>query len=137
VLSNTSEYALKAVLYLAGHDRGGPVRVGEMADTLRIPRNYLAKVLHELARSGVLESTRGKHGGFWLARKPEDISLLAVVSRFDRIESRRTCLLGKARCNDHHACAAHRPWKALTDHTTAFFRDTTLADLLNGSDLAA
>ncbi|OGU07855.1 MAG: hypothetical protein A2W29_07100 [Gemmatimonadetes bacterium RBG_16_66_8] len=137
MLSNTAEYALKAVLYLAERHGGPPVRAGEMADALRIPRNYLAKILHELARSGVLTSARGKLGGFRLARRPREIPLLMVVSRFDRIEARRSCLLGKRECTDRHPCAAHGRWKALGEQTAAFFRDTTVADLLQDGELAA
>jgi Rrf2 family protein len=136
VLSSTSEYALKAVLYLAEHDVGAPVRVGQIAEALGIPRNYLAKILHELARSGVLISARGKLGGFRLARLPGHISLLNVVSRFDRIEARRVCLLGKRACSDRQPCPAHSRWKALSEQTTAFFRDTTVADLLKAELVA-
>ncbi|MBI3983663.1 MAG: Rrf2 family transcriptional regulator [Gemmatimonadetes bacterium] len=137
MLSSTSEYALKAVLYLAEHDGGTPVRVGQMSEALRIPRNYLAKILHELARSGVLVSARGKHGGFRLGRRAAEISLLAIVGRFDRLEARRACLLGRRSCSDRHPCPAHSRWKALSEQTAAFFRDTTVADLLEGAELVA
>jgi Rrf2 family protein len=137
VLSGTSEYALKAVLYLAEHDGAGPIRVSQMAEALRIPRNYLAKILHELARSGVLMSSRGKLGGFRLARPPEQVSLLDVVSRFDRIEGRRLCLLGRRACSDRHPCPAHSRWKALSEQTAAFFRETKVADLLKRPVLVA
>ncbi|HWP39157.1 MAG TPA: Rrf2 family transcriptional regulator [Gemmatimonadales bacterium] len=137
MLSSTSEYALKAVLYLAGHDAAAPVRVGEIAEALHIPRNYLAKILHELARSGVLMSARGKLGGFRLARPPEHISLLDIVSHFDRIEGRRLCLLGRRACTDRHPCPAHSRWKAVSEQTAAFFRETNVADLLKGPALVA
>ena len=68
MLSSTAEYALRAVLYVAQHAAGGPVRVSEIASALKLPQNYLSKILHELTKSGILVSTRGKHGGFQLAR---------------------------------------------------------------------
>lgn len=137
MLSSTAEYALKAVLHLAARDGGPLIRAGEIAEALRIPRNYLAKILHELAWRGTLISSRGRRGGFRLARRPAEISLLSVISHFDHIEARRTCLLGRRECNDRHACAAHWRWKALSEQTAAFFRDTTVADLLKGAELAA
>ena len=58
MLSRTAEYALRAVLFLA--DSGEPANVERIAERLRVPRNYLSKTLHRLAREGVLASTRGQ-----------------------------------------------------------------------------
>lgn len=137
MLSSTAEYALKAVLYLANHAEEQPVRVGDVAEALGIPRNYLSKILHELARDGVLSSSRGKHGGFQLAHPPEELSLLTVVQRFDRIAEERSCLLGRPQCSDRHACAAHWRWKAVSEQVSTFFRETTVADLMAGEAIAA
>ena len=60
MLSRTAEYALRAVLFLA--DRGEPTNVELIAERLDVPRNYLSKILHRLAREGVLSSTRGQGG---------------------------------------------------------------------------
>ncbi|HEX9728675.1 MAG TPA: Rrf2 family transcriptional regulator [Gemmatimonadales bacterium] len=137
MLSNTAEYALRAVLYVAQHEGLGLVRVNEAADALDIPKNYLSKVFHELARGGVLESSRGQHGGFRLARPAGKISLLNIVSRFDQISERRRCLLGKDRCSDHTACLVHERWKDVSEQVATFFRVTTVADLMDGVSSAA
>ncbi len=68
MLSQTAEYALRTVLYLAARQGDGLFRVSEIAEELGIPQNYLSKTLHILARAGVLHSSRGKHGGFRLAK---------------------------------------------------------------------
>ena len=130
MFSGTAVYALRAVVYLAEHSTDRPVRVTEMAGTLDVPRNYLAKILNELVRSKVLASTRGKHGGFQLAVAPDSLPLLTVVSPFDRIEEERRCLLGRPECSDATPCAAHHRWKALGTQLAAFVRETTVADLL-------
>lgn len=132
MLSSTAEYALKAVLHLAAHGDACPLTVGDVADALGIPRNYLSKILHELTRAGVLTSSRGKYGGFRLAVPAEGLALHTVVSRFDSISERRSCLLGNAQCSDRHACAVHWRWKALSEQIAAFFSETTVADLLEG-----
>lgn len=129
MLSQTAEYALRAVLYLAERPRGRPVRVAEMASALRIPRNYLSKILHQLARNGVLVSLRGKAGGFQLAVRPDQLTLSTVVTPFDRIEERRHCLMGRPQCSDRTACAAHERWKHVGDTVAEFFHDTTVADV--------
>lgn len=133
MLSQTAEYALRAVLYLAERADDGTVRVGEMAQALRIPHNYLSKILHRLARAGVLASTRGKTGGFQLAVPADRLRLYEIVAPFDRIDERRRCLMGRPQCNDSTACAAHSRWKHVADTVATFFRETSIADLLRGA----
>jgi Rrf2 family protein len=130
VLSSTAEYALRAVLFLAQHPERCPIRAGELAAALRVPPNYLAKILHHLVTLGVLRSSRGRNGGFELAVSPGRLTLLRVVEGFDRIRERQRCLLGRKECSDHNACAAHRRWKVLADEIARFFRQTTVKDLL-------
>lgn len=133
MLSSTAEYALRAVLYVAQHATEAPVRVGQVARALDLPQNYLSKILNELTKSGVLVSTRGKHGGFQLARPADRLSLHAIINRFDQIEARRACLLGRKACSDRSACPVHWRWKALSDQVVGFFRETTVAELLSGA----
>lgn len=127
MLSQTAEYALRAVLYLA--DRPEPVRVEEVGAVLGIPPSYLSKTLNILVRARVLKSLRGRHGGFQLAVAPEDLSLLRVVAPFDKIVERRHCLLGRPSCADNVACAAHFAWKTTADKVADFFRTTMVADI--------
>lgn len=128
MLSQTAEYALRAVLYLA-EVGNHPVRVGEMSDALGIPASYLSKTLQALVRARILTSLRGRHGGFLLAVAAEDLPLMRVVGLFDPIVERRYCLLGRGRCSDAAACAAHEAWKATADQVARFFRTTTVADI--------
>jgi len=129
MLSQTSEYALRAVVYLA--ERGGdqPVRADEIGAALGIPANYLSKTLNVLVRRKVLSSMRGPTGGFRLAVRPEELVLLKVVEPFDPIVQRRQCLLGRKECSDRTACQAHDAWKQTSEVVTRFFRTTTGADI--------
>ena len=136
MLSQTAEYALRAVLYVAQHgDR--LVQVSEMAQALRIPRNYLSKIVHALARARVLESTRGKAGGFRLASPPNRLHVVQVVAPFDRLSEKRHCLLGRPQCSDRTACAAHTRWKEVAERVAGFFRETTVAELMAGAVVQA
>jgi Rrf2 family iron-sulfur cluster assembly transcriptional regulator len=137
MLSQTAEYALRAALYLAADTSGQPVRVTEMATALGIPQNYLSKILHQLARAGVLASARGKHGGFRLALPPERLVLYQIVAPFDRLDDRRRCLLGRPQCSDRTACAVHTRWKDVAERLVSFFRETTVADLQLGAAVPA
>jgi Rrf2 family protein len=129
VLSQTAEYALRTVVHMAA-DGTGPHRVEGLAQTLGIPRNYLSKTLHQLARAGVLDSTRGPGGGFRLARPPQRIRLIDVVRPFDDLGEGRRCLLGNPVCSDRTACEAHEKWKNVSERLAGFFRDTTVGDLM-------
>jgi Rrf2 family protein len=131
MLSHTAEYALRIVVFLAGRAEA-PVRIDEIAAALRIPRNYLSKIVHRLAREGVLQSTRGKGGGFQLARPADQLPLLDVIALFDSVGPERRCLLGREVCSDRSACEAHASWKDVADRIAAFFSQTTVADLSAG-----
>jgi Rrf2 family protein len=130
VLSQTAEYALRAVFYLAERPEQGPVRVNDVADALGVPQNYLSKILNELAREGVLGSVRGPHGGFQLAVEAGRLRLIDVVSHFDELTLGRRCVLGRPKCSDANPCGAHARWKPVAAQISAFFRETTVADAL-------
>jgi Rrf2 family iron-sulfur cluster assembly transcriptional regulator len=133
ILSHTAEYALRATLYIAQHQGpAGLMRTDDVADAMQVPRNYLSKILHTLAREGVLVSTRGPHGGFRLRRGAEHLHIQRVISPFDDLAPRRACILGRPRCNDRDPCPAHAMWKGVTDQVSGFIRDTTIADMLSG-----
>ena len=128
-ISGTSQYAIRAVVYVATHGVDEPVRVGPIAKALDVPQNYLSKTLHQLARAGVLRSVRGPRGGFQLAVPPSRLTLARVTEPFDEVGERH-CLLGRAQCGDRYPCAAHARWGAVSDSLQAFFRNTTIADLI-------
>jgi Rrf2 family iron-sulfur cluster assembly transcriptional regulator len=127
LLPQTAEYALRAVLHIAAHDR--PVRVAEIASELDVPRNYLSKTLHQLARAGVLTSSRGPAGGFRLGVAADQLTLQRVVSLFATAGGRR-CLLGHGLCGDVPACAVHTRWSPIATQMRGLFETTTVADLL-------
>jgi len=129
ILGSTVQYAFRAVLYIAEHGAHEPVRVDAIAADLRVPRNYLSKTLHALARAGILKSGRGPRGGFQLARPPRAISFADIAAPFDDLGERR-CLLGRATCGSKNPCSAHARWETVSSSMRDFFRGTTVADLL-------
>lgn len=136
MLNHTAEYALRAVLFIAQHGVERPLRTEEVAEALGVPRNYLSKILHTLGRRRILRSTRGPRGGFQLAVAAEELALYAIVEPFDPLEPRRTCVLGRPTCSDANPCPAHERWKGISDRVTDFFRKTTVAALMAGTEEA-
>ncbi len=135
MLSNTSEYALRAVLHIAMYGAEAPLKIEQIAAALGLPRNYLSKTLHQLARTGVLVSGRGKNGGFQLGVPAEELTLSRVVEPFEPMTTlARHCLLGMGRCSDETACPAHHRWKEIAEPMRAFFETTTVGELVNDTD---
>jgi Rrf2 family protein len=102
----------------------------DIARALRLPENYLSKILHALARAGVVDSERGRGGGFSLARPATRLSLAEVIEPFDELAARRHCLLGRPACSDRSPCPAHARWTAVGEQVQDFFHHTTVADLI-------
>lgn len=108
------------------------MRVDDIARALSVPRNYLSKILHELGRAGVLTSSRGPGGGFRLARPAEQLVLEEVVGPFDPLDERPSCLLGReGGCSEDDPCRAHGSWREISAGLQSFFRETTVAQLLD------
>ncbi len=129
ILSHTAEYALQATLFLAEVAEDRLYRVNEIADSLRVPRNYLSKTLHTLTRAGVLTSMRGPQGGFRLAIPAEELTLQEVIRHFHQFEGERRCLLGMENCGEGEGCAAHARWEGVALMVEAFFQETTIGQL--------
>ncbi len=130
MISKTEEYALRAVVFLAQHAREGPCIAQDIAVSTEIPANYLSKILHQLGRHGIVDSERGRYGGFRLARRPGELSLADVIEPFASSTDRRRCLLGRRECSDETPCGAHERWKEVRAATMAFFAGTTVEDVI-------
>ena len=128
-ISRSSEYAIRALTYLA-QNREGFRLANDMAAALGIPAPFLGKVLQPLVSRGVLQSQRGRNGGFRLARPPEEITLFQVVDSQEHLGGVRQCFLGQAECTDERACPLHEYWKHASGAFLARMVNTTLADLL-------
>jgi Rrf2 family nitric oxide-sensitive transcriptional repressor len=93
VISQTTEYALRAVVWLAANPEK-PLTAQQIAEATRVPAGYLAKVLQGLSRAGLLHSQRGLGGGFTLARSPSALTMWEVVQAVDPLHRIKTCPLG-------------------------------------------
>ena len=83
-ISQKLDYASRAVVHLAKkHDGQSVTRADDIAESERIPSSFLAQILHELKRTGVVTSRRGKTGGWKLIEPPADISLLRIVEALE------------------------------------------------------
>jgi len=109
MLSNSSKYALKAVLYLAvNSDESRKIMVKDISEPINVPQAYIAKLLQELSRHDIVSSTRGPNGGFYITAQNRDTSLIDIVSVIDGDNRLNSCLLSLQNCNSEKPCPLHR-----------------------------
>ena len=129
MITTTGEYALRAMARIAQHPARQYALARDLGKELDIPGNYLSKVLQSLARAGLLDSQRGRNGGFRLARAPQDIKLFDILSAVEPMQRYETCILGHKECRDSDACPIHFMWKKARDKVLRLFRTTPLTKL--------
>jgi Rrf2 family protein len=130
MISRTSEYALQAMIHLARHVDDWPIPGRSIADVTGVPRKYLAAILGELVRAGVLESSPGMGGGFRLAKSAKEIRLIDVLHSFEPIlANRRPCPFGKEICSDDDPCAGHEEWKRVRETYQRFLEKNSVHDV--------
>lgn len=127
-LSQTVEYALRAVVWLAEHP-DTPQTTQQIAEATKMPPSYLSKVLQALSRAGIVTSQRGLHGGFQLHRPMNELPLLDVINAVEPIQRITTCPLG-IESHGTDLCALHKALDAAIAVVEARFADTTIGDLL-------
>jgi len=128
MLTLTSEYALRALIYLAQHADAWPIPGRQIAERAEIPPKYLSKILGDLVRFRVLDSSPGKTGGFRLRREAQVTMLYEVLAPFEQFDRRR-CPFGNKACSDDDPCLAHRRWKQVVDTERRFLRETSIHEV--------
>lgn len=130
LISRTSEYALRAVIWLVQAPAVSQT-TRQIAAGTRTPPDYVSKVLQLLAKAGVVRSQRGLGGGFQLAQDPAQITVLAVINAVDPLEHIHTCPLG-LKAHGKNLCPLHCGMNDVAQQMEATFAKTKLIDLLNG-----
>ncbi|MBM2832138.1 MAG: BadM/Rrf2 family transcriptional regulator [Dehalococcoidia bacterium] len=128
-ISKSAQYALQSMLCLAAFDKLTSAR--RMAHELSLPANFLSKVLQQLHKRDLVDSTPGPRGGFVLARPSDEITLLEVFEAIDGIESGAECYLGLGTCDRVHRCPIHEECSAGTTRLKLVLAKSTLKSVLN------
>ncbi len=128
MISQTAEYALRAVVWLAGHPEA-PWGTPEIAEVTHVPTGYLSKVLQELRRAGLVVSNPGRGGGFRLARPAWEVSVLDVVNAVDPIQRIEKCPLG-LKSHSGCLCPLHRRLDRAIGLVEGAFAESTVAELV-------
>ncbi|MGB7761129.1 MAG: Rrf2 family transcriptional regulator [Bryobacteraceae bacterium] len=135
IYSRSSEYAIRAFVYLAQVPDGKYAMVKNIAESEEIPAHFLAKILQQLARKGLLRSSKGPTGGFALRVDAGDIRLLDIVEALDGLAPYQQCASGLAECNDDMPCSMHDSWVTLRSRIMDYLGKNSIADLAKALDL--
>lgn len=128
MISQTAEYALRAVVFLAENDNARWT-AQKIAEATQVPPGYLAKVMQNLARAEVVDSQRGVHGGFSLRKAPHQVTVLTVIEAVDPIQRIRACPLG-LEAHRHQLCPLHSRLDAAIALMEDGFRRSSIAELV-------
>jgi len=134
MLSKKTKYGLKALTYIARQEGNKPVQVGEIAKSEQIPQKFLESILLTLRKSGCLGSKKGKHGGYYLIKKPSEIIMADVMRVLEGPIAMVPCVSLNFYekcddCPDENKCSVNKLMIQVRDNTLEVLRNTTLEDL--------
>ncbi len=141
MLSNKTKYALKAVVALARDYGKGPVLISDLAQNEHLPKKFLELILLELKNNRILDSKKGKGGGYMLSRPPEQISLGEVIRVMEGPLAPLPCVSQTAykrcqECVDEQSCEVRLVMKEVRDATAKILDHRTLRDALEQAENA-
>jgi len=135
ILSKKTRYAIVALTRLAREYGNRPMQIREIAEEEKIPKSFLENILLDLKKMGILGSNLGKAGGYYLLKKPEEVSLADVVHHFEGTISLMYCVSEKSYrpcefCKDETTCQIRKVFKEIRDTTYKILNKTTLEQLI-------
>lgn len=136
MLSKKTKYGLKALTYLASQSERAPVQISEIAGHENIPQKFLESILLTLRKTGLLGSKKGKGGGYYLIKEPNEIPMTTVIRVLEGPIAMVPCVSLNFYekcddCPDENKCAVHKLMLQVRDSALEVYRKNTLADLIS------
>jgi Rrf2 family protein len=128
-ITRQADYATRAILYLARVGKDERVATSQVAKEQKIPPSFLAKIISQLSIAGLLNTSRGAHGGIKLARNARDISLLEVIEAIDGPINLNMCVEGEGNCMFEENCPLRPVWCDARKELVTKLKNTTFAQL--------
>lgn len=136
--SKTCEYALRAVLYIASKSQNGQrVGIKEIAENINSPEHFLGKILQKLSRQGIILSSKGPNGGFYIDTNGLNRPLADIIIVLEGDDLFTGCGMGLSYCSENNPCPLHNEFKKIRNQITHMLHITSIgafnAELLNGT----
>ncbi|UCD60376.1 MAG: Rrf2 family transcriptional regulator [Flavobacteriaceae bacterium] len=130
MLSNSSKYALKAVLYLTLHtDENNKMMAKDISEKISVPKAYMAKLLQGLAKREIISSTKGPKGGFYINPSNKNRTIMEIIEVIDGKKKMESCMMGLKDCNEHKPCPIHSIINPSRSKMIALLESKTINDL--------
>lgn len=132
MISNTSKYAIRALIYLELYSsREQKKGIKAIAEDLDIPSPFLGKILQMLVKHQLLGSTKGPHGGFFLNKSAIDIPVMELIEIMDGKDTFDKCAIRTTLCDHMHPCSVHNKLAPPRAEMKRVFATETIADLVS------
>lgn len=130
MFSKTCEYAIRAVLYIAQKSEGGKrVNIKSIAKNINSPESFIAKILQQLTKKGIVQSVKGPNGGFFVNERSKENSIADIVKAIDGEELFTNCGLGLSQCSEEYPCPIHHQYKIIKQQITQMLESAKLSTL--------
>ena len=126
----SGEYAIRAMLHLAGEDTSKNVQIQDISKKWEIPENFLRKIIPLLAKAGLIMSVRGSGGGIKLAKSSEKITVLNVIEAVEGKIFLNKCLFSDDICNRSDWCSMHEVWEEAQESLKKVLNDKSISQLV-------
>jgi Rrf2 family protein len=126
--SKACELGIQAVLFLSIKE-SGIYNAEQVSKELKVPKEFVSKVLQILTESGITRSKKGKNGGFYLGKEPRNIKLIDIVEAIDGLDVFKSCVLGFPGCSHETPCPVHDQWGKLREEAYKMLSEETLEHL--------
>jgi len=133
MITQKTQYALRAIFELARHYGEGPLKISEISSEQAIPLRFLEVILNKLKKGGFVRGKRGFEGGYFLIRPPEEIRLIDIIRQMDETIGPVHCLslTSPKPCPLKGSCVFFPVWQEVRDSALQIFRSTTIQDLID------
>ena len=135
-LNTRGRYAVMAMADLAKHGGSDAIALSAIGERQKLSVAYLEQIFSQLRRAGLVESVRGRSGGYRLARAAAKIPIAAVMLAVEEETRMTRCLVlhgDSTGCVGHSKCLTHGLWHALGDHIRSFLNEVSLQDVVDGT----
>lgn len=129
LFSRSTQYALQALVKVPEACQDEYVTVTNLSDEIDVPKEFLAKIFQKLAKHGILESRRGRGGGFRLSRPPGDINIYEIVELIDGPDPMSGCIFDGKTCHPDDPCPLHDQWVEIREEIEDFTRRNSIGEL--------
>ena len=131
MLSNSSKYAIKAVLFLAIHSsKENKILAKDISKPINVPQAYIAKLLQPLVKENIVSSIKGPKGGFYLDEVNLNKSIMSIIMVIDGEDKWDACMLSLEKCNEEKPCPMHAILSASRNKILNNLKDKTIKDVI-------